>query len=130
MADSFRSELRDIIERVYLFEYGAQATQGMVHQGVTRELPEHLTEYLIGKGIASEIQSYFRAKGSDGLPRFPEVNEDGEHRQLELLSIDEFTFVHRRYIDRADANVGQAEKVRQLCLDRHGVDLSGTAATA
>lgn len=130
MADSYRSELREIIERVYLFELAGQATQQMVHRGVWRELPEHLTDFLIGSGIANEIRSYFRAKGDGGLPRFPEVNEDGEHRQLELLTIDEFQFVHDRYIERADANVGQAEKVRQLCLDRHGVDLIATKAAS
>lgn len=129
MADSFRSELRDLIDQVYFAEFGGRATQQMLHQAVYRDLPEHLVDYLIGKGIASEVQSYFRTKGTDGLPKFPEVNEDGEHAQLELLSVNEFAFVHRRYIDRAEANSSQAEKIRGLCLGVHGVDLAVAAAS-
>lgn len=123
MADSFRTELRDLIDRVYFGEFEAEATTQMVHMAVHRDLPEHLIDYLIGKGIASEVQSFFRSKTSDGLPRFPEVNDEGSHKQLELLSVDEFTFVHRRYIDRADANSAQADKIRERCLEVHGVDL-------
>jgi hypothetical protein len=128
MADSFRSELRDIIERVYINDLGGRATQKMVHAGVWRDLPEHLTDYLIGKGIASEVQTYFRSKGSDGLPKFPEVNADGEHHQLEFLSVTEFAFVHSKYVDRASANNEQADKIRQLCLDKYGVDLGAKAS--
>lgn len=129
MTDSFRTELRDLIDRVYFGEFEAEATTQMVHLAVHRDLPEHLVDYLIGKGIASEVQSFFRSKTSDGLPRFPEVNEEGSHKQLELLSIDEFAFVHTKYVDRADANSAQAEKIRQRCIDLHGVDV-GTAAVA
>lgn len=128
MADSFRSELREIIERVYIDDLGGRATQQMVHQGVWAALPEHLTDYLIGKGISSEVQSYFRTQGNDGLPKFPEVNADGEHRQLELLSVDEFVFVHTSYVARADANSAKAERVRELCMVTHGVDLGSKAS--
>lgn len=130
MTDSYRSELRELIDLIYFGEFGGRATQQMVHAGVLSALPEHLTDYLIGKGIASEVQSYFRSKGADGLPKFPEVNENGEHAQLELLSVDEFSFVHRKYVDRADANQSQAEKIRERCLEIHGVDLATTRASA
>lgn len=122
--DSYRSELREIIEQVYIADFGGRATQQMVHAGVLSALPDHLTDYLIGKGIASEVQSYFRVKGSEGLPRFPEVNAEHEHVQLEFLSVTEFAFLHSSYAARAEANTAQADKVRQMCLDRHGVDLT------
>lgn len=130
MVDSFRTELRDIIDRVYIGEYGGRATQQMVHEGVWRDLPEHLLDYLVGKGIRSEVQAYFRTQGTNGLPKFPEINADGEHRQLELLTIEEYAYLHSSYVSRSDANKAQAEKVRELCLDTHGVDLAEAAVSA
>lgn len=129
-ADSARAELRDIIDRTYLGDLGGRATAERVRHTVWAELPEHLRDYLIGKGLASEIQSYFRTRGRDGLPMAPEVNEEGEHVQLEFLSVTEFVFLHARYVDRSEANAEQADKVRQRCLDTHGVDISAKAAAS
>lgn len=130
MVDSYRCELRDLIDSIYHGELGGRATQGQLHTAVWSVLPEHFADYLIGKGIRSEVSAYFRMKEASGLPKYPEVNAEGEHVQLILLSASEMEFLHRSYLDRADANTAQAEKVRDLCLGMHGVDLNAVRATA
>lgn len=125
MADSFASELKDIIDRVFVGEYGGRATAEMVHYSVQSDLPPHLVDYLVGKGLRSRVTAYFNAKDDDGLPRRPEVNEQGEHTLLEFASVPEYEYVHSAYLARVRANALQAEKVRQRCLDVHGVDLDG-----
>lgn len=130
MADSYSSEIQALIGEVYVSEFGTRATQPMVRQQVWTHLPDHMADYLIGKGLASEVQRFFRVQNSDGLPKYPEVNEDGEHAQLELLSLDEFRFVHDSYMVRAEANASKAHLIRQMCLDMHRVDLAAKAATA
>lgn len=124
MTDSYTAELRDLIDRAFTGEHGGRATVGMVHATVYRDLPDHLLDFLIGKGIRAQVAAYFRAKDAEGLPKRPEVNDDGEHATLESLSVVEFGFVHRRYLDRAAANAEQAEKVRQRCMDVHHVDVA------
>lgn len=125
MADSYASELKDLIDRAFIGEHGGRATAEMVHYSVQRDLPEHLVDYLVGKGLRSQVAAYFRAKDDDGLPRRPEVNEQGEHTQLEFANVREYEYVHAAYLARVQANAIQAEKVRQRCLDVHGVDLDG-----
>lgn len=124
MVDSHTAELRDLIDRAFTGEHGGAATAQMVHNSVHRDLPEHLTDYLIGKGLRSQITAYFRDKDADGLPKRPEVNAEGEHKQLELASVSEYAYVHAKYTDRASENIAQAEKVRARCLEVHGVDLA------
>lgn len=128
MTDSYTAELRDIIDRTFTSEHHGRATAQMVHHSVHRDLPDHLIDFLIGKGIRAQITSYFREKDREGLPKRPEVNPDGEHVQLALLSVTECSYVHSRYLDRADANLAQAEKVRRFCLEQHGVDLAAKAS--
>lgn len=130
MTDTFTSELRDIIDRAFTGEYGGRATAQMVHNSVHRDLPEHLIDYLIGKGLRSQVAAYFREQDHDGLPKRPAANPDGEHAQLTLLSVEEFAYVHSTYLDRAAANSTQAEKVRARCLEMHGVDLATAQASA
>lgn len=128
MIDSYTTELRDLIDRAFTAEHGGRATAQMVHNSVHALLPEHLIDYLIGKGLRSQVNAYFNAKDDDGLPKRPEINTEGEHAQLEFASVTEHAYVYGRYIDRADANRAQAEKVRQRCLDVHGVDLVSVVA--
>lgn len=129
MTDTYTAELRDVIDRAFTEEYGGRATAQMVHNSVYRDLPEHLIDFLIGKGIRAQVGSYFRAQDAEGLPRRPAVNDDGEHAQFSLLSPDELAYLYRQYLDRSHANQEQAEKVRQVCLSRHGVDLSAARAS-
>lgn len=125
MADSFTAELKDIIDRAFIGEHGGRATVEMVHHSVQANLPPHLADYLIGKGLRSQVGAYFRAKDDEGLPRRPEVNDEGEHTQLEFANVIEHEYVYAAYLARVEANAAQAEKVRQRCLDVHGVDLAG-----
>lgn len=130
MTDSYSSELRDLIDRTFVSEFGGRATAQMVQNNIYGELPEHLTDYLIGKGIAAEIGRYFRAKDPEGMPKRPKVNADGEHAQYELLSADELAFLYCQYRDASDANKAQAAKVRERCLARYGVDLASQPVSA
>lgn len=130
MTDTYTSELRGIIDRAFTNEHSGRATAQMVHNSVHRDLPDHLVDYLIGKGLRSQVAAYFREQDHDGLPKRPAANPEGEHAQLTLLSVDEFVYVHSTYLDRADANLTQAEKVRQRCLETHGVDVAAVSSTA
>lgn len=130
MIDTYTSELRDIIDRAFTHEHAGRATAQMVHNSVHRDLPDHLVDYLIGKGLRSQVAAYFREQGSDGLPKRPAANPEGEHAQLSFLSVDEFVYVHSTYLTRAEANKAQAEKIRARCLETHGVDVAGLAAAS
>ena len=127
MTDSYTTELREIIDRAFTAEYAGRATVQMVHNAVQRDLPEHLIDYLVGKGLRSQVTAYFREQDSDGLPLRPAANDQGEHAQLAFFTVEEFAYVHEGYLARAAANQTQAEKVRARCLDLHGVDLAVSA---
>lgn len=130
MTDSYSAELRDIIDRAFTGQHGGQATAAMVQQTVQHGLPDHLTDYLVNKGLRSRIGSYFREQDSDGLVMRPSVNAAAEHRQLDLLTVSEHAYVYASYVDRSDANLAQAEKQRIRCLEQHGVDLIAHAGVS
>lgn len=130
MTDSFATELRDLIDRAFVGEHGGRASAQMVHNSAHRDLPEHLIDFLVGKGLASQVAAYFREKDGEGLPKRPAVNGEGEHVQLALLTVEECGYVYAAYCDRATANEQQAEKVRQFCLEQHGVDLASQVGAA
>lgn len=129
MTDSYTTELRDIIDRAFVSEYGGRATAQMVHNSVHRDLPDHLIDFLIGKGLRAQVGAYFRVKDAEGLPKRPAVNAEGEHVQFSLLSPDELAYLYGKYLELSDANREQAEKVRLSCLATHGVDLAVKAAS-
>lgn len=124
MTDSFATELRDLIDRAFIGEHGGRASAQMVQNSVHRDLPEHLLDYLIGKGLRARITSYFNDKDGEGLPKRPAVNLDGIHADATLLSLEECGYVYAGYLDRADANLQQADKWRERVLKEHGVDLA------
>jgi hypothetical protein len=129
MTTSHTAELRDIIDRAFTADLGGRATARMVQEGVQPGLPAHLVDYLINKGLRSQITAYFREKDAEGLPMRPSVNDADEHAQIELLSVAEFAYAHAQYVTRAQDNMAQADKLRQRCLETHGVDLiAGGAA--
>lgn len=130
MTDSYTTELRDIIDRAYTQEHSGRATAQMLHNSAHRDLPEHLIDFLVGKGLRAQVTAYFREKDSDGLPKRPEANGDGEHVQLAFLTVQECTYVYEGYQSRADANAAQAERVREFCLAQHGVDLAAKASAS
>lgn len=128
MTDSYRSELQDLIDRAFVGEYAGRATAQMVYNSIYSDLPPHLIDHLVGKGIKAEIGSYFRAKGIDGLPMRPKVNAEGEHADFGLLSPEEMAYLYQQYVDASAANDAQAEKVRAACLKKYSVDLAATAS--
>lgn len=130
MTDSFAAELRDLIDRAFVAEHGGRASAQMVQNSVHRDLPEHLLDYLIGKGLRSRISSYFNDKDAEGLPRRPAINPDGIHADATLLTLDECGFVYIGYLERADANRHQAEKWRERVLVDRGVDLAAQVGAA
>jgi ABC-type Fe3+ transport system substrate-binding protein len=130
MTDSFAAELRDLIDRAFVAEHGGRATVQMVHNSVHRDLPEHLVDYLIGKGLQSRIRTYFNDKDAAGLPKRPAVNSDGIHADAGLLTLAECGYVYDGYKDRAAANEQQAEKWRERVLEQHGVDLAERAVAS
>ena len=130
MTDTFTAELRDIIDRAFTDDLGGRATTNMLTEHVWGALPEHLSHFLISKGLRSQVAAYFREQDTDGLPKRPAANEEGEHAQLAFFTVEEFAYVHRSYVERSDANLTQAEKVRAKCLKLHGVDLTASAGAA
>jgi len=130
MSDSYAAELRDLIDRAFVGEYGSRASAQMVQNSLHDNLPEHLIDYLISKGLRARITSYFNDKDGDGLPKRPAVDTDGIHADAALLTIDECGFVYAGYLDRAAANEQQAEKWRVRVLDERGVDLARQAVAS
>lgn len=129
-SDSYASELRDLIDRAFVAEYGGRATAQMVQNSVHGDLPEHLIDYLIGKGLRSRITAYFNDKDADNLPKRPAINDEGVHADAALLTVEECGYVYVGYLDRAEANRLQAEKWRERVLLDHGVDLASRQAAA
>lgn len=124
MTDTYTAELRDIIDRAFTAEHGGRATAQMVHNSVHRDMPDHLVDFLVGKGLRAQVGAYFRERDAEGLPKRPEANAEGEHVQLAMLSVAECTHVYGRYVSRAEANSQQAEKVREFCFAQHGIDVA------
>lgn len=130
MTDSHAAELRDLIDRAFIGEYGGRATAQMVQNSLHGSLPDHLVDYLIGKGLRARISSYFNDKDGEGLPKRPAVDVDGIHADATLLTVEECGFVYAAYLDRADANRQQAEKWRERVLEERGVDLASVVGAA
>lgn len=130
MTDSFTAELRDLIDRAFTDDLGGMATLNMLQERVWADLPEHLSHFLISRGLRSQVAAYFREQDADGLPKRPAANAEGEHKQLSFFTVEEFAYVHHGYIERAAANEAQAEKVRLRCIETHGVDVAALAAPA
>lgn len=130
MTDSYAAELHDIIDRAFTIEHSGRATAQTVHNSVYRDLPDHLIDYLIGKGLRARVSAYFNDKDQEGLPKRPAVNPEGIHADAALLSIEECGYVYVGYLDRAKANEQQAEKWRTRVLQERGVDVAAVKAAS
>lgn len=124
MTTSFPAEIRDVAQRLVDADFGGRAMTREVVDTLIATLPGHLIDYVIRKGLTSEVNAMFRAKAANGLPRYPEANPAGEHVQFELLSVDESAYVYESYRKRGAANFAKAQLVREACLDAHHVDLA------
>lgn len=130
MTDSYRSELLEQTERIFKTDLGGRAAIREVVDLLVGDLPEGADDYYVRKGVTGVVQSYFRTKTADGLPQAPQVNDSGQHVQLELLSVEEYRFLARQYLDRSHANRAQAEKVAARCKEICGVSLDLDALAA
>ena len=132
MSSTERSEIRDAIERVFIEQLGGQASLDEVFRQLIGKLPEHLEHHVLATGLKAQIGAYFRAKRKDGLPQAPEVNDDGIHKQLDLLEVPEFQYVIGQYLKASSASYVQARKLATLCVEVHGVaiDLDQLAESA
>lgn len=129
MTDSYRAEIIDAIDRMFVGNFGGRASTDEVFRALVAGLPEHLTNRLIETGLKSHINSYFRAKNDDGLPIAPAADEDNTHVQLELLTIPEFEFVVAAQMKSSRAHRSIAQKIADRCLSDHGhrIDIDAIA---
>jgi len=119
MSDSERQELLDLIDRTFL-ALGGRATMAEMFASI--ELPPHLCAYCTRQGLRTAISSYFRrARRDDGLPQAPEVDDDGNHAQLELWTVDDCRFLVAAYVSASESNRRRAQQIVEHCWDRYGV---------
>lgn len=123
MTDSYRAELLDQTHQVFTAEMGGRAIIRDLVDALIADLPEGASDYYVRRGVTQVVQSYFRTKNTEGLPQAPQVNDAGEHVQLELLTVDDYRYLVRQYLDRAEANHAQAEKFAARCEAIWGVTL-------
>lgn len=123
MTDSYRAELLEQADRVFRNDLGGRGSLGDVLDRLVELLPPGAESYYVRKGVANVVAAYFRQQTRDGLPQAPQVNDTGEHAQLELLTVVELTYLARQYLDRSQANRVQAEKVAARCAEMYGVAL-------
>lgn len=121
MSSSEHAELTDLIERVF-HEVGGRATAGEMMEHLTG-IPEHLNTYLVNNGLKTLIGQYFRSRTDAGLPTAPEIDSDGTHAQLELLSVEEFRYVVRQQMNASRAARQQAKKYADKCAEVHGITI-------
>ena len=132
MTDSYYQEISEAIDRVFVGDFGGRASTDEVFRALVSGLPKHLTNRLIETGIKSHINSYFRAKNSDGLPIAPAADEENTHVQLELLTVPEYEFVIAAQMKSSRAHRAIAQKLADKCFqDRgHRMDIDGLAESA
>jgi len=86
---------------------------------VSDEIKDHQAR----QGYKAAIGSYLRSRDRDGLPQAPEVNDHGEHAQLELAFVYEYRYVIARYMSLSKANRDQALKVAKRCFEKYGIKI-------
>ncbi|MEH3033325.1 MAG: hypothetical protein PGN07_04615 [Aeromicrobium erythreum] len=123
MPSSENAELHDLIHRVFTETFGSAASAPEVFREVVTSIPDHLTRHLVGKGPKAEISGYFRTKRADGLPQAPEVDDEGTHKQLDLMTVPEYRYVIEQYLKSSAASQAQAQKLADLCHALHGVTI-------
>lgn len=130
MISSEREELAEIIDRVFVEQFGCRASHRELYQAVLPQVPQHIIAYFASDAIRSKVSSFFTRK-RDGLPFAPVVNTNGDHLPFELMDFSEYEYVATRYVRKAQPLLTQARKVaaeasekfgRSVVVD--GVDLS------
>ncbi len=119
MSSSEGAELRDMIQRA--FEHlGGRATVGEITAYLEPTLPGYLKASLVRAGLSNRVGRALRQPGKLGLPKAPEVDKDGTHVQLELMSADEFRYVVARQMDNSASAYRRAQQMADLCFALHG----------
>lgn len=117
---TIRAELVAVVQQVFA-ELGGRASQEDIKAHLDTVLTAEQLRYLATPGLSSLIGATLRMAGQSGLPQAPEIDEHGTHAQLELLTIEEFAYVVRRYMERSGQNTSKAYAASRLCQEQHGV---------
>jgi hypothetical protein len=117
---TMRTEILDLAELVF-HQLGGRATSRDVQDNLREVLSEEQREYLSEYALGSIVGQFFRRRDRSGLPQAPEVNGAGTHCQLELITVDEWRYVIRKYVQRSDQNLDMAYRCANACKDVHGV---------
>lgn len=132
MISSESAELADMFDRVFVGQFGGRASVDEVYRAVLKDLPNHLRDYLVATGLKTKIGTHFRKRNSIGLPAAPEVNAQGVHVQLDMMSVEEFRYCVQRQCRDAETSKAQAHRYAQLCAEVHGelIDVAAELAKA
>ncbi|WGW12693.1 hypothetical protein LWF01_02680 [Saxibacter everestensis] len=122
MSASENQELSDLYQRIFE-ELGGRATVKEIVAHATITAGQHLNEYLTAQGHKTKVGAFLRRKGTSGLPQAPEVDGQGTHVQLELLSVEEFKYVVAHHLKSARASAQQARNLADYCYEMRGVAL-------
>lgn len=120
MVTSEREELAEIIDRVFVEEFGSRASHRELYQAVLPQVPKHIIAYFASDAIRSKVSSFFTRK-RDGLPFAPVVNTSGDHVPFELMDFSEYEYVATRYVRAAEPLMTQARKVASEAEDKFGI---------
>lgn len=122
MTSSEYAEIQDAVERAWA-TLGMRGSNRDVLDTLRTDLPDHLREYLTDRGLSQAIGTFFRRKNKVGLAQAPEVDADGTHAQMELLSAAEFRYVIAAHV-KAGKNEFRIAKAYALeARARLGVDI-------
>lgn len=116
---SINGEICSLAEEVFK-RLGGRATSPDVQRRVWELLTDEQYGRLAYKALAPIISSFFLRRNRNGLPQAPEVDGDGTHCQLELITVDEYRYLVRSYVQRSSQNLAMAHKFAQQCKDVHG----------
>lgn len=129
MSSSEGAELKDMIQRAFE-ELGGRATKGEIVAFLEPQIPGYLKSSIVRAGLATKVGGFLRQPGKLGLPKAPEVDKDGTHVQLELMSADEFRYVVARQMDNSASAYRRAQQMADLCFALHEVRIPVQIALA
>ena len=121
MSHSEGAELKDMIQRAFE-ELGGRFLEP--------QIPGYLKSSIVRAGLATKVGGFLRQPGKLGLPKAPEVDKDGTHVQLELMSADEFRYVVARQMDNSASAYRRAQQMADLCFALHEVRIPVQIALA
>ena len=94
---SISTEVQELAATVFE-DLNGRATSREIQSRVRDLLSEEQRDRLADRALAPIVSGYFLRRHSSGLPHAPEVNKDGTHCQLQLMTVDEGRYVIRNYM--------------------------------